>query len=259
MKQGKRWGSPRRAGKVETRNFLNAVAKAAQRRREAVVLAHKGDDDESLDGDSEIPMFGSNQAARQALDEGNAHVVGGTAWLWSHADLADAVDVLFVDEADEMALANVLAMSPSAGSIALLGDPQQLEQPRKAAHPDGVDVSALEHMLAGHATVPDDRGVFFLPRTWRMCPSITDFTSETFYESRLSSMDGLDSQIVAGVGDLEWGGVCGCCSPSMMEIGLIPTKKPRLSSIWSSALRPKELRGPASPARPNSSTGATSS
>ena len=78
-----------------------------------------------------------------------------------------AVDVLFVDEAGQMSLANVLAVSQAANSVVLLGDPQQLEQPRKGSHPDGVDVSALEHMLGGTQTIPPDRGIF-LPVTWRL-------------------------------------------------------------------------------------------
>ena len=41
--------------------------------------------------------------------------------------MANSVDVLFVDEAGQMSLANVLAASPAATSIVLLGDPQQLD------------------------------------------------------------------------------------------------------------------------------------
>ena len=74
-------------------------------------------------------------------------MLGGTAWLWSREDAAGAVDVLFVDEAGQMSLANVLAVSQAADSLVLLGDPQQLDQPQKASHPDGVGVSALEHVL----------------------------------------------------------------------------------------------------------------
>ena len=48
-----------------------------------------------------------------------------------------------------MSLANVLAVSQAAKSVVLLGDPQQLEQPQKGSHPDGVDASALEHILGG--------------------------------------------------------------------------------------------------------------
>ena len=53
----------------------------------------------------------------------------------------------------------------------LLGDPQQLEQPKKGSHPDGVNVSALQHILGEHQTIPAERGIF-LPVTWRLAPSI---------------------------------------------------------------------------------------
>src|SRR5262245_17693277 len=36
-------------------------------------------------------------------------------------------------------------------------------------------------MLAGHQTVPEDRGLF-LEETWRLHPTICAFTSELFYE-----------------------------------------------------------------------------
>ena len=94
------------------------------------------------------------------------------------------MDVLFVDEAGQMSLANALAVSGAAGSLVLLGDPQQLEQPQKGSHPDGVGVSALEHVLGGAATMPPDRGLF-LPTTWRLHPAICAFTSELFYEGKL--------------------------------------------------------------------------
>ena len=92
-----------------------------------------------------------------------------------------------------MSLANVLAVSQAARSLVLLGDPQQLEQPRKGSHPDGVDVSALEHILGDEQTMPSDRGIF-LPVTWRLAPSICDFTSEVFYEGRLDPRAGLERQ-----------------------------------------------------------------
>jgi hypothetical protein len=39
-------------------------------------------------------------------------------------------DALFVDEAGQMSLANVLAMAPAARSIVLLGDPARGVRPR---------------------------------------------------------------------------------------------------------------------------------
>src|SRR5205823_6257494 len=109
---------------------------------------------------SRLKSLAGNPEALAALQSGEANVVGGTAWLWSRPEFESAVDVLFVDEAGQMALANVIAVSQAANSVVLLGDPQQLEQPQKGSHPDGVNVSALEHILAGSQTISADRGMF---------------------------------------------------------------------------------------------------
>jgi uncharacterized protein len=116
------------------------------------------------------------------------------------------VDVLFVDEAGQVSLANAVAVSGAAKSMVLLGDPQQLDQPQKGSHPDGVNLSALEHILDGHKTIPSDRGIF-LPVTWRLPPSICRFTSELFYEGKLTSKPGLEQQRLSGAGELDGSGL----------------------------------------------------
>jgi superfamily I DNA and/or RNA helicase len=88
----------------------------------------------------------------------------------------------------------------------LLGDPQQLEQPQKGTHPEGVGVSALDHVLGGAATMPEDRGIF-LPTTWRLHPSICAFTSELFYEGKLQSKPGLERQRLTGTGAFDGAGL----------------------------------------------------
>src|SRR5260221_2406913 len=98
--------------------------------------------------------------------------------------MANSVDVLFVDEAGQMSLANVLAIAQAARSIVLLGDPQQLDQPQRGVHPPGADVSALAHLLNGRATIGSDQGLF-LAETYRLHPDICAFTSELFYDGRL--------------------------------------------------------------------------
>jgi uncharacterized protein len=133
-----------------------------------------------------------------ALGSG-VHVGGGTAWLWSRPDAFETLDVLFVDEAAQMSLANVLAVAQAAKSVVLLGDPQQLDQPMKGTHPEGTDVSALTHILGGTHTVPADRGLF-LAETWRLHPAICAFTSEMFYDRKLRSRPGLDVQIIKSSG-----------------------------------------------------------
>src|SRR3546814_15778375 len=71
------------------------------------------------------------------------------------------------DEAAQMALANVLAVSQAAPRLVLLGDPQQLDQPIQGSHPDGTEVSALHHVLGSAPTIAADRGLF-LAETWQI-------------------------------------------------------------------------------------------
>jgi uncharacterized protein len=75
----------------------------------------------------------------------------------------------------------------------LLGDPQQLAQPVKGQHPDGAQLSALEHLLDGHATVPPERGLL-LDATWRMHSAVASFVSRRFYDGRLGVEPGCDRQ-----------------------------------------------------------------
>ena len=143
-----------------------------------------------------ITLAADNAEPLAALRRG-VQVVGGTAWLWSREEYFEAVDVLFVDEAGQMSLANVLAVSQAAKNVVLLGDPQQLEQPVKGSHPDGAAVSALEHLLAGEKTISPDKGLF-LEKTWRLHPKLCEFTSEVFYEGRLHPREGLENQKIEG-------------------------------------------------------------
>ncbi len=133
-------------------------------------------------------------------------VGGGTAWLWSRPEAFEAVDVLFIDEAAQMSLANVLAVSQAARAVVLIGDPRQLDQPMQGSHPDGTDVSALDHILGDQQTIPPDKGLF-LEETWRLHPEISRYTSELFYESKLKSRDGLEQQIIKSAGAISGSGL----------------------------------------------------
>ena len=62
-------------------------------------------------------------------------VAAGTTWMWARDQFTGSVNTLFVDEAGQMSLANVLAVAGAGRSLVLLGDPQQLAQPSHAAHP----------------------------------------------------------------------------------------------------------------------------
>ena len=156
--------------------------------------------------DERIVQTDSNEAVAEALSNGDANLAGGTAWLWARGEMADRVDVLVIDEAGQMSLANTLAVCQAARSLVLLGDPRQLDQPLQGVHPPGADVSALGHLLGEAATVDRASGVF-LEHTWRMHPEVCKFTTEQFYEGRLGTRPELARQTVIGRGPLAGNGL----------------------------------------------------
>jgi len=141
----------------------------------------------------------SNEQLEKALRDGQLDVAAGTAWLWARSGLAGSVDTLFVDEAGQMSLANVLAVAGAARNLILLGDPQQLAQPSHATHPPGAGASALEHILDDRATMPAAAGLL-LDQTWRMHPDLCRYTSAAFYDGKLGGVDGLGRQEIQGWG-----------------------------------------------------------
>jgi predicted RecB family nuclease len=123
-------------------------------------------------------------------------LVGGTAWLFARDEHDQAFDYLFVDEAGQVSLANILATGCAAKNIVLVGDPMQLGQPIQGSHPGDTGMSCLEYLLAGHATVPPERGIF-LPVSRRMHPSVCKYISEVVYEGKLQSDAGAGQQALS--------------------------------------------------------------
>ncbi|HEV8545157.1 MAG TPA: TM0106 family RecB-like putative nuclease [Candidatus Limnocylindrales bacterium] len=179
---GKRVGITATAHKAIT-NLVDAAVAAAAVEGADLDVIQKG----TIDSGSRAPgvrLTGEAGDVAPALVAGTHRVAAGTSWLFARPDMAGALDVLFVDEAGQLSLADVVAVGGSARSIVLLGDPNQLPQVSQGSHPDGAEASALEHLLGEAQTVPEDRGLF-LPTTRRLHPDICDFISEAFYEGRL--------------------------------------------------------------------------
>ena len=198
VKHGARVGITANSHKVIV-NLLEATMSAAaeqglELRAARKISAYQKDEPH----DPRIELITDNGKVFGAL-AGSCQVAAGTSWLWARPEAQDSVDVLFVDEAAQMSLANVLAISHAGPSLVLLGDPQQLDQPTQGTHPDSTEVSALGHLLTGRQTISAGQGLF-LEETWRLHPDICDFTSEVFYEGKLSSRPGLKGQRVASAG-----------------------------------------------------------
>jgi predicted RecB family nuclease len=184
VKQGRRVGITAVSHKV-IRNLLDEVCSTAAKNGVPLTAVQKASEENHCQH-AKVVRVEDNHGVLDALTTGAAQVGAGSAWLWAREDMADSVEVLFVDEAGQMALANVLAVSQAATSTVLLGDPQQLDQPQKGLQPPGAEVSALAHLLNGRATITADQGVF-LTETRRLHPDVCAFTSELFYEGRLTS------------------------------------------------------------------------
>jgi AAA domain len=185
------------------RNLLDEVLKAADERGLALNAIQKVSEREPSSG--RLTCTTKNEDVFDAL-KASCQVGAGTAWLWSRPEALRAVDVMFVDEAAQMSLANVLAISRAGTSVVLLGDPRQLEQPTQGSHPEGTDVSALDHLLGGAQTIRGEHGLF-LEETWRLHPEICTFTSKMFYESRLHPRPDLKTQRIVCEGPLGGAGL----------------------------------------------------
>jgi uncharacterized protein len=201
--QGKRIGVTANSHQV----IGNLLRKAAEVAKERGVALRIGQNPGGSDGPTyaDARSF-NNEATLDALRAHDVDVVGGTSWLWSRPEMAGSVDVLFVDEAGQMSLANTVAVAPAGRSLVLLGDPQQLDQPLKGSHPPGAERSALAHILGPHATMPGELGLF-LETTWRLHPDICAYISEVFYEGRLVPEPGRELQHVAGTSPLSGAGI----------------------------------------------------
>ncbi len=204
VRAGKRVGITATSHKV-IGLLLDGVCAAAEQLGVEVTAMQRADDEDRCSA-TIVRRAANNAELRDALRPGDVMIGAGTSWVWSREEFAETVDVLFIDEAGQISLTNVLAVAQTAKSIVLLGDPRQLEQPLKGSHPPGADRSALEHLLGEHRTMPEDRGLF-LEKTWRLHPDLCAFTSEVFYESRLESEAGTLSQALTGSSELSGTGL----------------------------------------------------
>tara|TARA_R100000005_G_scaffold49016_2_gene23517 strand:- start:1981 stop:5388 length:3408 start_codon:yes stop_codon:yes gene_type:complete len=203
VSQGKRVGITANSHKV-IRNLLDKVVEAAE---EAGIDLRCVQKPKEMEPDqSRLTFAKDNNTLLSALASGRCQVAGATHFLWARADAQNTLDVLVVDEAAQMSLANVVAVAPSAERLVLLGDPQQLDQPTQGTHPDGAGVSCLEHVLGDEHTIAKDCGLF-LENTWRLHPDISEFTSELFYDDKLASVAGCEQQEIRSAGIIQGSGL----------------------------------------------------
>src|SRR5687767_7934096 len=182
LRQGRRVGVTATAHKAIV-NMLQAIDAAARAEGVPLTVVQKADEGQAaplacVETVDKVPEVA------KALVSGRCAVAAGTAWLFAAPEMEGLLDVLFVDEAGQMALATAIAAGTSARSIVLLGDPNQLPQVTQGTHPEGAGRSALEHVIGDDVILPPEKGLF-LSETRRLHPDLCRYVSEAFYASRL--------------------------------------------------------------------------
>ena len=163
-------------------NLLDAVTKTAIENNQSFVGVRKNDGQTPIKDNRFLQDVNDPE---DALND-KYQLVAGTAWLFSRESADQAFDYLFIDEAGQTSLANLVAMGTAAKNLVFLGDQMQLGQPLQGKHPEDAGKSALEFLLTDYATVPPTLGVL-LNQTWRMHPDVCHFISQALYEGRLTN------------------------------------------------------------------------
>jgi uncharacterized protein len=195
---GKRVGIVSRSH-AAVHQLLRKIEVAAAARGVAFTGFYKhSDDDDAYVSPLAAPMIVNAKQTPQIAAQPH-QLAGGTPWLFAHAALEQAYDVLVIDEAGQLSIADAIACATAARNLVLLGDPLQLAQVSQGAHPVGTGVSVLEHLLGDAHTVAQERGVF-LDRSYRMHPEICAFISSRVYDDRLHAAANTQTNAIASPG-----------------------------------------------------------
>lgn len=182
LKAGKRVGASSNSHKA-IHNLLIEVEKKAAKvgyRYSGVKKGNKDDPETAFDSANIKTVFDSADVSSQH------RLVAGTVFHFSRDDQRGQFDYLFIDEAGQVSLGNLVAMGSAAANIVLVGDQMQLPQPVQGVHPGATALSSLEYLLEDKATVPEDRGIL-LNETHRLHPDLCAFISEAIYDGRLKA------------------------------------------------------------------------
>ena len=98
----------------------------------------------------------------------NADLFSGTAWCvtWGNnrklpfpdqKPVCDQkLDYIFIDEAGQLSIADIVAISLSAKNVVIIGDQMQLSSPTSALHPGKSGDSVPDYLLENQDTISPD-------------------------------------------------------------------------------------------------------
>ena len=168
-------------------NLLERVEKLADKQKIIFRGLKKGSDNEEEESFYKGKLIKTDKNDKHFINElhnDKTLLFAGTKYHLSQKFYHNKLDFLFVDEASQISVADLVALGGIAKNIILVGDSQQLGQPVQGSHPGDSGKSVLDYLLEGKETISDNKGIF-LNKTYRLHPNINDFISENFYENRL--------------------------------------------------------------------------
>ncbi len=142
------------------------------------------DDEETHFNGEYIKTSTDDRAFVNGVNDKTIKLFSGTKYHLSNAFYHSKIDYLFVDEAGQLSLTDIIAIGIISKNIVLVGDQLQLGQPTRGSHPGDSGKSVLDYLLDNKDTIDDSKGIF-LNRTFRLNPEINSFTSTSFYDGRL--------------------------------------------------------------------------
>lgn len=172
-------------------HLLLSTAKYCKKQGIAATFSCTKEDDPELT-EFEVSILKNNKIANHICPN---CVIGTTAWGFARDDMTETLDYLCVDEAGQVPMANLIAMSRAANNLILIGDQMQLKQPSQAAHPAKSGLSILDYLLGKTPIIPDDMGVF-LNTSYRLHSSINRYISRLFYEGKLTAHPDNDKRTI---------------------------------------------------------------
>ncbi len=179
-------------------NLLQRVEDMAKEKKfmfEGYKRGNLEDEDTVFDGEF-IKTYEKDPVFMDALKEENTgQIFAGTKYHFASTFYDEKIDYLFIDEAGQVSLADLISIGNIAKNIVLIGDQNQLGQPIRGTHPNESGQSILDYLLEGKDTIPEDRGIF-LNKTYRLNSKINDFISSNFYEERLVCDERTDQRII---------------------------------------------------------------
>jgi uncharacterized protein len=178
-------------------NLLLAIAGQARGVGEQISIAKKI----SIGGDEPDDAMITATTSNDDSVLQTASIVGGTAWLFARPEMTDSFDYVFIDEAGQLSIANLVAIAGAAKNIVLVGDQMQLPQPVQGVHPGESGFSTLDYLMQDQRTITPDRGVF-LPLSRRMHPVVCKLISDLVYDGCLSSDAGAGRHRIDGADSL---------------------------------------------------------